>query len=348
MKKLLAVLVTLPLLAQEEQNAIFRERVNIVIAPTTVLDNDGNFVNGLESKDFQLLDNGKLQELQQDMVFIPLSIVVVIQRSAQTELVLPSLKKMGAMLEQMVLGEQGEAAIVTFDHRVEKICDFTNDSQKLNEALQTLKPGSRSAVMNDAMIESVRMLKNRPPNRRRIILLISETQDNGSGGRVKEALTDVQLHNVIVYPVNMSRWLNKVSTKPEPPRPSPVPVSAMPRIAGAPATPNTAMQLGFGGTYGSIIPLVKEIFTATKAIFVDNPQELYSKYTGATEHDFVGLKGLEEALQKIGEELHSQYLLSYNPNNKEDGGYHTIQVVVKRPNLKVRTRAGYWMAAVPN
>ncbi len=345
MKKTL-LLLCVPLLSQDtsQQTPVFRDRVSIVVAPTTVLRADGTFVNDLESKDFKLLDNGKLQQIQQDIAFVPVSMVVAIQRSAQTEMLLPSLKKIGTMLESLVLGADGEAAIVTFDHRIEKVCDFTNDGTKLNEALQNLRPGSTQAVMNDAVIESVRLLKTRPSNRRRVLLLVSETLDRSSGGRVKEALTDIQLANVIVYPVNMSRWLNKISTRPQPPRPSPIPVSAMPTINGQPQTPNTAMQMGYGGTYGSIIPVVREIFTATKAIFVDNPQELFSKYTGTSENDFVGLKGLEDAMQKIGEELQSQYLLSYNPNNKEDGGYHTIQVVVNRPNLKVRTRAGYWMA----
>ena len=57
---------------------------------------------------------------------------------------------------------------------------------------------------------------------------------------------------------------------------------------------------------------------------------------------------MEQALARIGEELHSQYLLSYNPSNKEEGGYHTIRVAVEKPGLKVRTRTGYWMAAMPN
>ncbi len=352
MKKPLIALLPLALFAQQpaapEKDLVIRDFVNIVISPTTVIDSGGGYVSGLEPKDFKLFDNGKLQTIQQDVSFIPISMVVAIQRSASTELVLPTLKRLGTMLEAMVLGESGEAAIVQFDHRVQILADFTNDGAKLTEALQNLRPGGTASVMNDAVIDSVRMLRNRGPNRRRVILLIAETKDNGSGGRIREALHDVQLNNVIVYPVNMSRWLNKIRTPDQPPRPSPVPPSAMPQVNGAPNTPNTAMQMGYGGTYGNIIPVIQEIFTSTKAVFVSNPQEVLSKYTGGNELDFVGLPGLEDAIQKIGEELHSQYLLSYNPNNKEEGGYHTIRVEVARSGYKVRTRGGYWMAAVPN
>jgi hypothetical protein len=49
----------------------------------------------------------------------------------------------------------------------------------------------------------------------------------------------------------------------------------------------------------------------------------------------------------IGQELHSQYLISYSPNNTEEGGFHQITVDVLRTGLKVQTRPGYWMAAIP-
>lgn len=347
MKPWIAGVLCTTIIAQQERPT-FVERVNIVVAPTTVMRGDGSYVNGLEPKDFKLYDNNKLQTIQEDVSFIPISLVVAVQRSAQTETALPAVQKMGSLLEGLVLGEHGEAAIVGFDHRIEKLCDFTNDGDKFREALLKLKPGSYTSRMTDAVIESVRLLKSRPANHRKILLLVSETKDGGSEGKIREALTDVQLNNVIVYPVNMSRWLNKFRTSDQAPKPSAIPPSARPYPPGAPQTPNTAAQMGAGGTFGSVIPAITEIFTATKAIFVDNPQEVYSKYSGGTEQSFVGLKGMEEAIAKIGEELHSQYLLSYNPNNKQEGGYHTIQVVVERAGLKVRTRAGYWMAGTPN
>jgi hypothetical protein len=49
-------------------------------------------------------------------------------------------------------------------------------------------------------------------------------------------------------------------------------------------------------------------------------------------------------VQKIGDELHSQYLLSYSPNNHE-AGFHKIVVSVMKPDLTVRVRDGYWTAA---
>ena len=49
-----------PLAAQDakQDDVIFRADTFNVAAPVTVLDRDGRLVNGLEAKDFTLLDNG--------------------------------------------------------------------------------------------------------------------------------------------------------------------------------------------------------------------------------------------------------------------------------------------------
>jgi hypothetical protein len=84
-----------------------------------------------------------------------------------------------------------------------------------------------------------------------------------------------------------------------------------------------------------------------KSIFVDNPVEVFTKGTGGQQFGFVKQRGLEDAIEHIGAELHSQYLISYNPNNKEEGGFHQIKVEVaaERDLKAVRTRPGYWLGA---
>ena len=95
---------------------------------------------------------------------------------------------------------------------------------------------------------------------------------------------------------------------------------------------------------GNYTPIFKEIFTLVKGIFVPNSLEVYTKFTGGREQNFVSLAGLEEAVQQIGEEVHSQYLLTFAPTSAE-GGYHEITVrVLTAPNLKVTARTGYWIA----
>jgi VWFA-related protein len=350
LRLLLTTLLTFSLFAQEGSDVI-RVTTRTVIAPTSVKDRDGNFLNGLDVKDFVLRDNGKLQDIKIDQTYVPVSLVLVIQRSASTEQVLPTVQKIGSLLEPLLIGERGEAAIVTFDHRIETIQDFTNDTAKFQKALTTLRPGSQTRAMSDAVLQAARMLKKRNPDHRRVIVLISETQESGSTARVKDALLEIELNNVLVYSINMSRWVNKLLAKPDYPRPSAIPPSARPMPGPVPNTPTTqAQNSALGGTLGNVLPLVKEIFTAAKAVFISNPQEVYTRYTGGSEYSFLNLRGFEQAVLKLGEELQSQYMISYSPNKQVqmDGGWHAIEVEVRRPDVTVKTRTGYWLAATPN
>ncbi|MDE3166989.1 MAG: hypothetical protein KGN36_14375, partial [Acidobacteriota bacterium] len=206
---------------------------------------------------------------------------------------------------------------------------------------------SNSSRMIDAVAEATRMLRRRPPHRRRIILYIGETRDVASETRLREALLALQYANVLFYPVDMSRFFSTLTAKPDPGRQHNLPPAMYPVPYNVPATPTTVQQTyGYGGGgRAEFVPLMVEIFKDVKAIFKDNPIEAFTKGTGGTEYGFVRQRGLEEAVQKIGAELHSQYMVTYRPNNKDEGGFHKIQVTISNsPQArKTQTRPGYWL-----
>jgi VWFA-related protein len=325
-----------------------RTTVQVVLVPTTVTDKQGHTVNGLRPEDFSLYDNDKLQQINRDVAFLPLSIVVCIQRSSNVEGMLPKIQKMGNVMNDLLIGADGEAAIVSFDHRIEVVQDFTNDPTKIDDAVSKLKPGGQNFRLNDAMQQAIRMLRSKK-DRRKVILLIAETQDKSSEVRPKEVATELQVFNIEVYTLNINRMAAGFSSKPQAQPSMPMPPGTRPVPAIGPDDPTTQAQVwGAPGYAMNIVPIIEELFTATKAIFVKNPAELYTQFTDGREYAFITQADLEKALAAIGNEIRSQYLLSYTPNNKMEGGFHKIQVIVNRPNLKVRTRPGYWMAAVPN
>jgi VWFA-related protein len=335
------------LLVAQEQGPSFRTGVNVVVAPTVVTDRQGDYINGLQPQDFQLTDNGKPQLIKVDVTYVPISLVVAIQANSGAEPVLPKIQKIGSLFRGLVTGEQGEVALLGFDHRIQLLQDFTSDTDKIEEGLKKLRPGSSSSRMTDAVVEASRMLSKRPPNRRRVLLLISETRDYGSEAKVRDALTDLQFQNVTVYSVNINRFVNSFLTKPEAPRPSAIPPEARGLPAGVPPTPDNAAQMVpvTGKNSANFIPAFVEIFRQVKGIFVDNPTEVYTRFSGGREQTFVKQSDLEHAIGSIGSELHSEYLLTYTPDNRQEGGFHEIQVSVNRPGAKIRTRPGYWVAS---
>ena len=343
---LAALTAVTTLLAQDAPpTPTFREQVRIVMAPVTVTDRNGEIVSGLQPKDFRLLDNGKPQNITEDVTSHPISLVVVVQSNGIVEKILPQVQKLGTLLQAQVLGDEGEAAVIAFDHRIQVLRDFTSDGDKIIEALKKLKPGSDSARLNDATIEAIRMVRRRPTSRRRVVLLVSESRDNGSELRAREVLNAAEFAGVVMYSVNISHLLASLTTAPPATRSrlDNRPPGAVHLPAGVVETPTTQAQQRMGNW----VPVFKEIFIATKAIFVSNPLEVYTTYTGGREYNFKTQRELERAVSAIGTELHSQYLLTYTPNNQEEAGFHDIVVQVARPGFTVRTRDGYYLAGTP-
>ena len=117
-----------------------------------------------------------------------------------------------------------------------------------------------------------------------MILLISESKENGSEGHVREALSTIEMDNVLVYALNMSRVFTEMTAKPGYPRPDPIPATARHVPAGGVITPTAVAQsTGTQGYAADSVPLLAEIFGGVKATSVDNPVEVYTKYSGGKE-----------------------------------------------------------------
>ena len=328
----------------EPSNARIVATTTVVIAPTTVLDKHGDYVDGLKPEDFTLYDNGKAQKITADIAYQPISMVMAVQASFALNDILPKVQKIGNEVNDLIVGSGGEMAVLAFDHRIQTLQDFTDDGAKVSSALHRLSPGSSSHRMIDTVVTSVRMLQHRPQDRRRIILLIAEKRDSASEGKLRDALTAAEFGNIAIYSIDISHTQVLATGQPMPPRPDPIPATAQHLPGGAPITPTQMDQLH---NTGSFIPMFVEIFKGVKSIFVDDPTDVLTRYTGGKEYTFLSQKSLERAVSALGQEIHHQYLLSYSPNNLVEGGFHEISVIVNRPGLEVRTRPGYWQAAQP-
>jgi VWFA-related protein len=329
-----------------DQSPTFRTGVEEVVVPVIVYNRDGDYVNGLQPNQFHLFDNDKEQNIHVDVTYTPISLVILVQANANVEHYIPQVQRIGSLIAPLIIGQQGEAALIAYDAHVRRLQDFTTDTDKITEKLRNLYPGSYSNRMVDAVEDGARMLRSRPKDRRRIMLLIGETRDIGSESNAREVLHDLQFDNITFYSIDMGRLLSTLTAPPRVGRPDNLPPAAHPMPPGVPATPTTVQQIyQTNGNRMEFIPLMVEIFKDAKAIFKANPVELFTKGTGGSEYGFYRQKGLEEAIQQIGEQLHSQYVVAYTPNNKEEGGFHQIAVqIAGRPDYRTQTRPGYWVA----
>lgn len=331
--------------SKQEPSANIATTVHVVIAPTTVQRRKTGFVSGLQVSDFEIFDNNKPQTITGNLWESPSSLVVAVQRSANMSGLLAKIRKLGPVLTDMVVGQDGEIAVVGFDDKAQVIQDFTNDADEVEQAMMSVNAGSSYAHASiDALMESVQLLKNRPRNRRRIVLMLAERWDQGSKASLRDAVTAAEFADVTVYSLIVSTVVAGVTSEPEPQRPPPLPTTAYRVPVAAPLTPTTIVDNYYLGNW---TPLLVNMYHSVKDKFTDNTMEALTRLTGGEGYPFGTDRTLDKAIGNLSEALHSQYLLSYTPNNLHEAGFHAIKVIVKRPHMEVRTRAGYWVAGKP-
>jgi VWFA-related protein len=325
-------------------------RVALVNTPVTVRDSKGQMVHTLDIKDFHVTDNGVSQKITHfDMGGDPLSLVILIETSSRIAAFLPQMRKSGILFTQTVMGADAEAAVVGFNDSVDKLQDFTSNPDQIDSTINHLKAGTSGTKLYDAMALGVEMLSGRPqpsadqPGRRRVMFLMSEATDIGSGSKFGEVLRQAQLSNITIYSVGLSTTRAELQAAPRDTTPHPTP----PGTFGAPPFPGTPQGLesdsaryGSGDLTQAIAWVVKNVADKIKG----NPLELASAGTGGAHLPTFKDRSIETAIDEIGGELHSQYSVSYTPTGTNDTGYHEIKVAVDGKNLKVRARPGYYIA----
>lgn len=312
--------------------AQFRTSVPLVVAPATIIDSKGRYVDGLTPKDLVLYDNNVPQTAQMDWAAYPISLIVAVETSSNMGGVLDKLGGSGILFTQLIAAYRGETAIISFSDAVKVNQEFTYDSNRVNHALRMLRKEGGQARMLDAFQQALGMLEQRPPARRRIILMIAEKRDRGSHAGLPEVVERVERLNATVYWLSYSPFLESFTVKSK---------TAEDHKPEAERGKLRADEVPFPPDVGD----GTNIHALSELIRMKQPDlaSLFTRTTGGGTLSFLKRNVLEQDIQRIGEEVHRQYILSFQPTAGVPGQYHAIRVMVKnRPDLQVKAREGYW------
>ncbi|MGD1094193.1 MAG: VWA domain-containing protein [Bryobacteraceae bacterium] len=295
------------------QNAPFRVQTKVVQVPVSVIGKNGRNVDGLVARDFKVLEDGVRREITADAfsaLSAPISLVVAIQSSGISSPALLEIRKIGGMIQPLVIGRRGEAAVVTFDSEIKWLQDFTSDDAKIRYAVKSVKTGSRmQARMLDAIAEASDRLK--PRTGRKVLLLISESRDRGSKTSLQQTMEVVGREGIEVFGAPYSAYATTWVAKPE----------DVPAASG-----------------GNILTIFSELVRMGQA----NAVEALTEVTGGSDYPFLKERGIENAVERFGADVHSQYILSF-PQSGSDDKMHSIDVsVLDRTGLHLRYRRAYW------
>jgi VWFA-related protein len=319
--------------------AQFKSTVPLVVAPTTVTDTKGHYVDGLTSEDLILYDNNVPQAIQMDWMTYPISLVVAVQTSSNSGAVIDKLGGSGILFTQLLAADAGETAVISFSDRVKLHQEFTNNAESVIHALRMLRKEGSDAQILEAMRQGLLMLEGRPAGRRRIILMIAEKRDRSGTAKLPEVVERVQRLNATVYWLTYSPFLQPFTVKPktaEDLKPEAERIKIK-QCALCPPPDDTPVPADLGP--GNLLYGIGELIRMRQP----DLSRLFTNTTGGRTLGFLKKNALEQAIQLVGEEVHRQYIVSFEPKGGEPGTFHAIRIAVKnRPELQVKTREGYW------
>jgi VWFA-related protein len=326
------------------QEHTIKVRVKEVIVPVTVLDSKGEMILDLTKDKFHVFDSGLEQEIGQfDLGGDPLAVALVVETSSHIKSMASIIRNMGGVFTETVMALDGEAALITYDSAVEVRQTFTQDHEAIERAIHKVDFEVPQMRLYDAMAAATELLKGQPPNFRRIMLIVGESQDYSSESKLGLILRDVQLANITIYAVGPSSTAADLRYGTNGTSRVPLPKSVPPTQTEAP--PRAAIM--HDARFDVLTPAIWLLTRGTNEI-KNHQLEVAASATGGVHYRTLSSRSIQTALDKIGGEIHAQYILSFAPNADGAPGFHEIKVNVDRAKAIVRTRPGYFLDNGPD
>jgi VWFA-related protein len=196
--------------------AQIRVQVNLVNLFATVRDKHKAIVTGLKQDDFQVYEDGQLQEITNFSAEsnLPITLGILIDTSGSEYYMLSGEKEAGSRFLGRVLRKGDLAMIMTFDTDVDLLADFTDDRGMLDRAINRAQinapsggmiaqgplPSSGSGGTNfyDAVYLAAHDKLSSEAGRKAIVVL-TDAEDTGSKLQLGDAIEAAQRTDTVVH-----------------------------------------------------------------------------------------------------------------------------------------------------
>jgi Ca-activated chloride channel family protein len=179
-------------------------RVNILF---TVTDKKGRFITDLGKDDFEVIENRKQQVIQQFTAEsdLPLRLAVLVDTSNSIREQFRFEQQAAIRFIQSVLRpRQDRLMLVSFDSAAELVTDLTDNLQKLEEGVKSMRPGGGTSFY-DAIYFACKdkLMMDQPRDKfRRAMIVISDGLDTESRVSRDQALEMAQKADVVIYAIS--------------------------------------------------------------------------------------------------------------------------------------------------
>ncbi len=166
----------------------FRSKTSAVMVDVTVSDRTGRPVTGLESGDFEILDNGVAQqvtEVSYGKLPIDVTVALDVSHSVSGNLIDRLRQAIVQLMGDLAKGDR--LRLTLFNTRVTRTMDYTTDIKAVERAIRAASAGGGTALF-DAI--SVTLVSSSPADRRQLAVFFTDGSDSSST-TAPELLTSV-------------------------------------------------------------------------------------------------------------------------------------------------------------
>ncbi|MBI4454470.1 MAG: VWA domain-containing protein [Acidobacteria bacterium] len=189
-----------------EQNPQFTAKVEVVNVLVTATDKKGRFVTELTQPDFQIYEDGKLQQITNfsRQTNLPLTIAFLIDTSSSVAVKLAFEKEAATNFIYSVMRENDKALLVEFDTGVTLLQDLTPSANEIVKKIAKLRAGGGTSLF-DALYQ-VALQKLQGVSGRRVILILSDGDDLNSKATFEDTVQAVRRADITVYAIGTSAY----------------------------------------------------------------------------------------------------------------------------------------------
>jgi VWFA-related protein len=190
--------------------------VDLVNILFTVADKRGKFVTNLKKDDFRVFEDERSQAITNfsSETDLPLTIALLVDTSGSIRDKLQFEQRAATEFFYSTLQRgKDKAMIISFDSGVDLIQDFTDDPERLAGAVQKIRAGGGTSLYDAIYLAVTQKLSGKQG--RRVVILITDGDDNSSRISLTETLEAAQKNDVAVYAISTNSTTSSSSKEQE-------------------------------------------------------------------------------------------------------------------------------------
>ncbi|MFN0083936.1 MAG: VWA domain-containing protein [Blastocatellia bacterium] len=325
----------------EEQVGTIRLDTDLVSIDVAVSDRAGSrSVAGLKAADFVVYEDGVRQKIAAfSAEDVPFNLVLLLDTSGSTREDVTTMRRAARrFLDE--LRPRDRVAVVQFNREVELLKDLTSDRERIEEALERLKPGTGTSYYDALLLTIDEVFKG--VSGRRAIVALTDGVDSFGYTTYREILAKLEAAGASAYFLELdTESFTEVGMMRDCQERNHFEFSPKQLKKYREEYARDAMEVDYG-EHCRIAKL--ERMQINRRLYESARRELreIASKTGGRVYPVKDLRQLEPAYSQIAAELHTLYTLAYYPaNERRDGKWRRLKVDLKRPGFEAHTRPGY-------